>query len=230
MIGIIGAMAEEITAIQAQMRNVSTISHQNRTFYTGSIHNTGIVLVQAGIGKTNAAVTTTLLLSNFKVEAIINVGVAGGQNGVSHEDIVISTATVYHDVNVTNFGHYVHGQVPGERPEYIADQNLIQQIETALIKLQYRYKIGRIASGDQFVYNPETVQAINQVYDNIYAIEMEACAIAHTATIFNVPFVIIRSISDVLGDETQSTDYDLFLESSCQKVAQVIDRFLQLRQ
>lgn len=226
MIGIIGAMTEEIAAIKAQINNVTTTVYQDRTFYSGSIHEQGVVLVQAGIGKVNAAITTTLLLDHYDVDAIINVGVAGGQNGVHHKDVILSSATMYHDVDVTSFGSYVHGQVPGHTPEFKADEDLLKAFEKTIINMKIPYKIGRIASGDQFVYSPDTVQSINEVYEDIYAIEMEACAIAHTATIFNVPFLIVRSISDVLGDDNQSEDFNQFLITSSNTAAAVINAFL----
>lgn len=226
MIGIIGAMSEEISAIKDQMENVTTTALRGRIFYSGVIQEQGIVLVQAGIGKVNAAITTTLLLDHYHVEAVINVGVAGGQHGVHHGDIILSSSVLYHDVDVTNFGRYVHGQVPGHDPEFFADNTLLDGFQVVLKELQFKYKIGRIASGDQFVYSTDKIQAINKLYDNVFAIEMEACAIAQTASIFQVPFIIVRSISDVLGDDSQAEDFQQFLVSSSNKVAQVIQYYL----
>ncbi|QMS85619.1 5'-methylthioadenosine/adenosylhomocysteine nucleosidase [Candidatus Xianfuyuplasma coldseepsis] len=227
MIGIIGAMSEEISAIKLQMENVTTTSLRGRIFYSGIIHEQGVVLVQAGIGKVNAAITTTLLLDHYHVDAVINVGVAGGQHGVQHGDIILSSSVLYHDVDVTNFGKYVHGQVPGHEPEFFAEPSLTVGFEKVLKELHFEYKIGRIASGDQFVYSTDKVQEINKLYDNVFAIEMEACAIAHTASIFQVPFIIVRSISDVLGDDSQAEDFQQFLVSSSDKVAHVIQQYLQ---
>ena len=122
MIGIIGAMPEEILEIKEQIQNLEVIQHSPRTFYKGTISNQEVVLVLAGIGKTNAAVTTTLLLELFDIKQVINIGVAGGQNGVKHNDIVVSSSVLYHEVDVTSFGRYVAGQVPGHSPEFLADK------------------------------------------------------------------------------------------------------------
>lgn len=214
MIGIIGAMPEEIEEIKQNIEEIEVIHHHPRQFYKGLIHNHEVVLVLAGIGKTNAAITTTLLIELFDVDAIVNIGVAGGQNGVNHNDIVVSRSVLYHDVDVTSFGKYLHGQVPGMASEFHADKQLIEQSTNVLNQTGLAYKVGRIASGDQFVYSKKTVAAINAIYDDVFAIEMEAAAIAHTAYLYHIPFIIFRSISDVLDDPTQHEDFSIFLQSA----------------
>jgi len=108
MIGIIGAMEVEIKQLLEKLKNKETKSHGIRTFYTGRISGKKVVIVQAGIGKVNAAITTTLLIENYPVSSIINIGVAGGQNGVKHKEVVVSTEVTHHDVDVTSFGSYKH--------------------------------------------------------------------------------------------------------------------------
>jgi adenosylhomocysteine nucleosidase len=230
MIGIIGAMKEEISAIKATIRNLNVIEHATRTFYQGTIHNHGVVLVQAGIGKVNAAITTTLLVEQFNVNSIINIGVAGGQNGVHHKDIIISESTLYHDADVTKFGSYVAGQIPGEEPEFRSDKSLVNLAEQALKKLSFPYKKGRIASGDQFVYESTKIEKVNNLYTNIYAIDMESASIAHVANTFKKPCLIIRSISDVLDDETQATDFNTFVQEASDKAGQLLLEMLDLMQ
>lgn len=227
MIGIIGAMPEEILEIKEQIQNLEVIQHSPRTFYKGTISNQEVVLVLAGIGKTNAAVTTTLLLELFDIKQVINIGVAGGQNGVKHNDIVVSSSVLYHDVDVTSFGRYVAGQVPGHSPEFLADKVLMELSISILQELKIAYKNGRIASGDQFVYSTQKVEAVNALYDDIYAIEMEAAAIAHVASIYQVPFIIFRSISDVLDDPTQAEDFDVFLPQAAKKAATLLLHLLK---
>jgi len=228
MIGIIGAMPEEIQDVKSRIEDVEIINHPPRTFYKGTIHHQEVVLVLAGIGKTNAAITTTLLLELFPIKAIINIGVAGGQHGVQHNDIVVSTSVLYHDVDVTRYGKYLAGQVPGLDPEFNADKSLIEASEKILKAHHFSYKKGRIASGDQFVYSTQKIDAVNQVYSDIYAIEMEASAIAHTAHIYNTPFVIFRSISDVLDDPTQHEDFQTFLLSAIAKTTELLLELLKV--
>lgn len=228
MIGIIGAMEEEIAVIKQNIRHLNVIEHGSRTFYQGTIHNQGVVLVKAGIGKVNAAITTTLLLETFNVRAIINIGVAGGQHDVHHKDIIISQSVLYHDADAQGFGKYLPGQIPGEDAEFIADSTLITTAEKALKKLQLPYKIGRIASGDQFIYESKKIQNVNKVYSNIYAIDMESAAIAHVAHTYKKPCVIIRSISDVLDDETQATDFEQFVQEASDKSGKLLLEMLDL--
>lgn len=227
MIGIIGAMEIEIETIKKSVKNLTKVNKGIRTFFVGKIEGKDVVIVQSGIGKVNAAVTTASLIENYKVDYIINIGVAGGQNGVKHKDVVISTEVLYHDVEVTSFGTYVHGQVPGQAPTFFADKMLIDKTILVLEKTNISYKLGKIASGDQFVISKNKVKEVNALYDDIYAIEMEACAIAHTATLYNVPFIVYRSISDVLGDESQNEDFNKFVELASINASLVLSRLIK---
>lgn len=226
MIGIIGAMEVEIEHIKGVTQNLKEHKRGIRTFFTGSINNKEVVITQAGIGKVNAGVTTSLLIENYDVSSIINIGVAGGQNGVSHKDVVISTECVYHDVDVTNFGTYVYGQMPGMTPTFKADEKLLKKTKEILTDLNINYVTGMITSGDKFVYAKETIKEINNVYKNIYAIEMEACAIAQVSTMYEVPFIVYRSISDVLDDENQAEDFNTFVKDASIKASQVLEKLI----
>lgn len=228
MIGIIGAMEVEIELIKTFVTNLQEKTTKVRTFYTGTISGKDVVIVQAGIGKVNASITTSILIEKFNVDAIINIGVAGGQNGVEHKDVVISTEVLYHDVDVTNFGSYVHGQMPGHDATFIADKNLLTKTIGILDKYDFSYRVGKIASGDQFVYNKETVNKINQLYTDIFAIEMEAAAIGHTASIYGIPFIVYRSISDVIDDENQAEDFNSFVRDASNNAAKVLIDLLQV--
>jgi adenosylhomocysteine nucleosidase len=228
MIGIIGAMEIELEKIKAQIKDIKETNLGIRTFYSGTINDKEVVVALAGIGKVNAGVTTSLLIENYPVTSIINIGVAGGQKGVKHKDVVISTEVLYHDADVSRFGKYVRGQIPGLEPTFIADKNLLEKTKTVLDNLQFDYKVGRICSGDQFVYSKEVIEGVNEIYDDIYAIEMEAAAIAHVATLYNIPFIVYRSISDVLDDESQATDFDLFVEDASVNASIVLEKLIEV--
>lgn len=228
MIGIIGAMEVELEKIKAQIKDIKEENLGIRTFYSGTINDKEVVVALAGIGKVNAGVTTSLLIENYPVTSIINIGVAGGQKGVKHKDVVISTEVLYHDADVSRFGKYVRGQIPGLEPTFIADKNLLEKTKTVLDNLQFDYKVGRICSGDQFVYSKEVIEGVNEIYDDIYAIEMEAAAIAHVATLYNIPFIVYRSISDVLDDESQATDFDLFVEGASVNASIVLEKLIEV--
>jgi len=228
MIGIIGALNEELEAILEDVTELEEIKLRVRTFYKGKINNKEVVIVLAGIGKVNAAITTALLIENFNVESIINIGVAGGQNGVKHKDVVISKEVLYHDVDVVSIGKYVRGQMPGSDALFYADENLLNKTKKILNNLHFNYKIGKIASGDQFVYTNDALSEVNKLYDDIYAVEMEAGAIAHTATLYNVPFIVYRSISDIIDDDNQDDDFYKFLKGASRNAAIVLKELIRI--
>lgn len=228
MIGIIGAMPVEIETIKKQVLNLKEETKGIRTFYTGTINDKQVVIVLAGIGKVNAGVTTSLLIEQYPIDCVINIGVAGGQKGVKHKDVVISTEVLYHDVDVTKFSDYTWGQIPGEEPTFKADSKLIEKTINVLNDLHFNYKVGRICSGDQFVYRKATIHEVNKLYNDIYAIEMEAAAIAHVATNYNVPFIIYRSISDVLDDENQANDFHTFVEEASVNATLVLSKLIEV--
>lgn len=228
MIGIIGAMQVEIDTILKEVSNLKEHKQKIRTFYTGTISNKDVVITLAGIGKVNAAVTTSLLIEHYNVDTIINIGVAGGQKGVKHMDVVVSSEVLYHDVDVTKYSDYVHGQMPGETPTFIADKSLINATKKVLDTFDFDYKIGRIASGDQFVLSIDSIKEVNKLYNDIYAIEMEACAIGHVSSQYGVPFIVYRSISDVLGDESQSEDFYTFVEKASVNASKVLSKLIEV--
>ncbi len=228
MIGIIGAMNEELEAIIKDLKELEEIKLKVRTFYKGKINGKEVVIVLAGIGKVNAAITTSLLIENFDITAIINIGVAGGQNGVKHKDVVISSEVLYHDVDVVSIGKYVRGQMPGSDALFYADKELLNKTKQILNKLHFDYKIGKIASGDQFVYSKEKLKEVNELYNDIYAVEMEAAAIAHTATLYNVPFIIYRSISDLIDNQNQDNDFYEFLIDASRNATLVLKELISV--
>lgn len=229
MIGIIGAMVQELDMIKSKIKDMNEVHIGIKTFYRGTIHNKEVVVVLAGIGKVNAAITTSVLIENFKISSIVNIGVAGGQNGVKHKDVVISTEVLHHDVDVTAFGNtYVHGQVPGLIPTFKADPVLLDKTEYILQETNIPYIKGRIASGDQFVTSTKKLEQINKLYNDIYAIEMESAAIAQTAYLYNVPFIIYRSISDILDDKTQNKDFHKFVDHAANNAALVLEKLIEV--
>ena len=228
MIGIIGAMNEELEAILKEVTDIEEIKLRVRTFYKGKISNKDVVVVLAGIGKVNAAITTTLLIENFDRSNIINIGVAGGQKGVKHKDVVISTEVFYHDVDVVSIGKYVRGQMPGSDALFYADENLLNKTKMILKNLHFNFKIGKVASGDQFVYSQDTLIEINKLYSDVYAIEMEAAAIAHTATLYKVPFIVYRSISDLIEDDNQDEDFNKFLDEASHNASLVLKELIKI--
>lgn len=225
-IAIIGAMKEELKYFLAALENKEETKLPNQLIVTtGTIFSHEIFVIQSGIGKVNAATNVTQLLTLYPVELIINIGSAGGiKEDMEIGDIVIANQTIYHDVDVKAFG-YEMGQVPGLPAMYPVESQYVALCETIAHSIQLPVHIGMIASGDQFVENGIQKMRENQI-NNVYAIEMEAAAIAQTAFLFKIPAVIIRSISDVANKDS-ATSFSDFLDRASQNAAIFLVEFLK---
>lgn len=208
MIGIIGAMESEVESIFANMTSKEKININNLTFYKGLLFNKDVVVVKCGIGKVNAALCTQLLILTFKVDKIINTGIAGATGkGLTIYDFVVSSQAVYHDFDTSFFG-YKLGQVPGMEETFKADEDLqklaLQAFEKSELAKNHKIQNGLIASGDQFISGGERKSFIINNFHPL-CVEMEGCAIAHTCFANNIPFVIIRCMSDCADDSAVET-------------------------
>ncbi|QQZ10782.1 5'-methylthioadenosine/S-adenosylhomocysteine nucleosidase [Heyndrickxia vini] len=213
-IAIIGAMEEEVAILRENIidREVETIAGYE--FTTGKMNDKEVVLLRSGIGKVNAALSTSILLHHYKPDAVINTGSAGGFNpNLTVGDVVISSEVRHHDVDATIFG-YEYGQVPQMPPAFIANEELIKVAEECAKNIKEIQVIkGLIATGDSFMNDPERVEFVRGKFPQLQAAEMEAAAIAQVAYQFNIPFVIIRSLSDIAGKES-NISFDQFLETA----------------
>lgn len=219
--GIICAMEEEIKALRAQLTNANEENIANMIFYSGQINDHEVVLVRAGIGKVQAGVTTAFLIENFKVDAVINSGSAGGiGTGLAVGDLVLSTGAAYHDASATVFG-YKPGQLPQQPQIFEADQELLQAVSEAASQADLQVKPGLIVTGDQFVSSQAQIAAIKEIYPQALCCEMEGAAVAQVAYQFDKPFLIVRAMSDV-GDEDAGQSFDEFIIDAGKKSAQMI--------
>ncbi|RFU71639.1 5'-methylthioadenosine/S-adenosylhomocysteine nucleosidase [Peribacillus saganii] len=227
-LAIIGAMEEEVTILRNKMENVEKVIIAGCEFNSGTLNGVEVVLLRSGIGKVNAAMSTAVLLERFQPDMVINTGSAGGFSpSLNVGDVVISTEVRHHDVDVTAFG-YEYGQVPQLPPAFVADQKLVDAAEKAIEEMQGIQVVkGLIATGDSFMNDPKRVEAIRDKFTDLYAVEMEAAAVAQVAHQFNVPFVIIRALSDIAGKESDIS-FEKFLETaainSTELVIKMIDR------
>lgn len=210
-VGIIGAMDEEVARLKEQMNGVHITTKAMMDFYQGTLEGKPVVVVRSGIGKINAAVCTQILADDFHVRAVINTGIAGSlRSWIDIGDIVISTDALHHDMDATNFG-YPLGQVPRmEVLSFKADESMIRLAKEICdeVNPEIHAYLGRIVSGDQFIAD-EAVKT--RILDNFggYCTEMEGAAIAHTAYLNKIPFVILRAISDK-ADNSATMDYPVF--------------------
>ena len=211
MLGIIGAMDEEVAKLKEHMTDVEVISKASMDFYKGKLNGKDVVIVRSGIGKVNAAICTQILVDDFKVTAVINTGIAGSlRNEINIGDIVLSTDALEHDMEATAFGYPV-GQIPRmDTLSFAADKNLIELAKTCCEKVNPDIQtfVGRVVSGDQFISSKEKKAWLIENFDG-YCTEMEGAAIAHCAYLNKIPFLVIRAISDKADDSAQM-DYPAF--------------------
>ncbi|WP_129596375.1 5'-methylthioadenosine/adenosylhomocysteine nucleosidase [Anaerophilus nitritogenes] len=221
-IGIIGAMDEEIEILKDKMELKEENTFAGMRFYKGNLENKEIVLVRSGIGKVNAAVCAQVLISNFSVDAIMNTGVAGAIfDELEVGDIVVSEDVIEHDFDATVFGGYKLGQIP-RMEEYIfkADKKLIQAAVEAQTNENYKVKSGRILSGDLFVGSKEKKDFLWKEFRG-YCAEMEGAAIGHTCYLSNVPFLIIRAMSDK-ADGTADVNFNEFVHQAARNSVDIV--------
>lgn len=221
-VGIIGAMDEEVDLLRSKLEDRKDLNLAGTEFYSGKIDRLEVVLLKSGIGKVNAAMGTTLLIDKFQPDVIINTGSAGGfHHDLNVGDVVISDAVRHHDVDVTVFG-YEYGQVPRMPAYYKPDEKLVSIAVKSAEKINGLQVVeGLIASGDSFMNDPVRVEFIRSKLPDLYAAEMEAAAIAQVAHQFEVPFVIIRSLSDIAGKDS-NISFDQFLETAAKNSAELI--------
>lgn len=221
MIGIIGAMEEEVNAIKELMEITHIDQRQDYTYYVGMIEEVEVVVVQGGIGKVNATISCTLLLINYEIDFVINIGSAGGLKQYQEVgDVVISQNVVHHDVDVTAFGREI-GQVPGLPTYFQADESLLQTVKDILKHNNMRYHIGLIASGDQFISQKEQVDRILMNFPDAMCSEMEAASVAQVCHVFHKKFIITRSLSDVFNKGDSSIQFDEYLKKASSSSAQM---------
>ena len=211
MIGIIGAMEEEVQALRHAMKIQEEKEIASMVFHRGILYGKEAVVVRSGIGKVNAAICTQILADHFDVDLVINTGIAGSLDAaIDIGDMVISTDAVQHDMDTSIFGDPI-GQVPRmDTFAFPADAQLVEKAVRANQEANpdIHTFTGRIASGDQFISSQEVKERIVTLFGAKCA-EMEGAAIAHGAYLNQIPCVIVRAISDK-ADNSASMDYPAF--------------------
>lgn len=217
-IGIITATEEEITAIKKYITSFKVNKIFDLDFINGMIGKNEVVLCESGVGKVNASRTTQLLIDNYDVDCIINIGCAGAlKEQLNIGDIVIGKYLVQHDFDITKFNHD-KGYIPNVGIKIESDKNLLGMF---LNNIDSNVFVGTIATGDIFCTDKNMSLKIRNKF-NADCVEMEGAAIAQVCYLCNIPFIIIRSISDVVNG-TNTIDYDKFAISSANKVAKLLN-------
>jgi adenosylhomocysteine nucleosidase len=241
MIGIIGAMEEEVTILQNLIQNLAIEKIGSFQYMTGILERKQIVLLRCGIGKVNAAVGAALLVNRFRPALVINTGCAGGVNPpnlspvLNFGDVVVSSSLVYHDFDITAFG-YSAGQIPGMKNTFFdVEKSALKTSLAAVSELKKDGLLpahlncveGLIASGDVFVCDTKRVERIVNLFPAVRAVEMEGAAIAHACFLFNVPCLVIRAMSDIAGEESPMK-FDEYLPTAAKHSSEIVKRIVRL--
>ena len=223
-LGIIGAMDVEVAILKEKMTEKTVQSHGGREYCVGKLSGLDVVVVQCGVGKVHAAMCTQTLCDCYGVTHIVNTGVAGSLDAsLDIGDVVVSRDAMYHDFDVCAMG-YPAGKVPGQDViAFPADENMIAlAFEASEAVNPGHAKLGRVATGDQFICRKDQKAHIIEV-TQANCTEMEGGAIAQVAHTNGVPFVILRAISDK-ADDSAEMDYPTFEKKAAEHCAAVTQR------
>jgi len=227
-LGVIGAMTVEVESLRDSMEHVAAVQKAGMTFYEGVLEGVPTVVVVCGVGKVNAAMCVQVLCDCFSVTHVINTGIAGSLSAkLDIGDLVVSSDAMYHDFDCHSLNpDYPVGQVPGLPVRRFAADKALQELAVQAAKqCDCNVCVGTVASGDQFICQKAVKEEIIQ-NTGALCTEMEGAAIAHTAWRNDVPFVIIRAISDKADDSAQM-DYPTFeaiAARNCAAVTRMIAR------
>ena len=225
MIGIIGAMALEIDGLKKEMENTSANTISGVEFSVGVIGGTEVVIAQAGVGKVNAAVTAQTMILKYNPSVIINIGVAGGiEPSLKIGDIVVADKVCEHDMDTTAVGDEP-GFISGIDTVYMHCDSEISNIISECAKDMGLHTVrGTIATGDIFVAEDSVRNRIAQLFNGVAA-EMEGGAIGHVCVMNNVPFAILRAMSDCANDDSK-IDFPTFAVKAAENSIEIISGFL----
>lgn len=231
MLGIIGAMSQEVENLKEAMSEVTVENRAGMEFCQGRLKGGDVVVVRSGIGKVNAAICSQILVDRYHVTAIINTGIAGSlRNEINIGDIVLSKDTLQHDMDATGFG-YPLGVIPQmDNSVFEGDAHMIQVAEECCARVipEIGVHVGRVVSGDQFVSDIVKKAWLTETFQG-YCTEMEGAAIAQTAYLNHIPFLIIRAISDK-ADDSAEMQYEVFeakaIEHSVKLVMALVEKLI----
>ena len=228
MLGIIGAMEVEVATLKSAINNLEVTKKAGMEFCMGNILGKDVVVVKSGIGKVNAAICTQILVDDFQVDGVINTGVAGSlNNDINICDIVISTEALEHDMDVTPLG-YEKSVIPDmETSVFKADKRLMEIAKKSAKEADLDVKIfeGKVVSGDQFIGTAEKKKYLRDQFGGDCA-EMEGASIAHAAYLNNIPFLVIRAISDK-ADGGAEMDYPTFEKKAAENSIELMYKIIK---
>ncbi len=227
MLGIIGAMDVEVSSIKALIKNAKTVKIARCEFVLGTIENAEVCVSQCSPGKVNAAICTQAMIDNFEIDKIINVGVACSLSSeVEIKNIVVASDVCEYDIDITALGEqrgFINGLGVVKIP---TDAELSNQLLASAKDITPMAHYGTIASGDTFIASDELKNSIKNDFDAICG-EMEGGAIGHTCMANDVPFAVLRSISDG-GNADAQVDYPTFKKIAATMSTAILINYIKL--
>ncbi len=221
MIGIIGAMQTEVELLISRIEGREKRTASGIDFFSGKIENKNVVVAKCGIGKVFAAICAQTMILEYGVSLIINTGVGGAiSDELEIGDIAVSSTVVQHDMDTSAIGDPV-GLISGINIiEIPADKKTADTVIGAAEKLGYRCLSGIVASGDRFIAGAENKKKISDAFSALVC-EMEGAAIGQVCYVNNIPFCVVRAVSDK-ADGTSGVDYMTFVASAAEKNARLV--------
>ncbi|AQW83223.1 5'-methylthioadenosine/adenosylhomocysteine nucleosidase [Campylobacter pinnipediorum] len=220
MIAILGAMEEEITPILESLENYETISYATNKFYISNYKGRDIVVAYSKIGKVNSTITASIMIEKFKAQKLIFTGVAGAlRDDLKIGDLFYATSLAQHDLDITAFGH-PNGYVPGIEIFTKTDDGLNEIAKKVASNKSIDLKSGIIATGDQFICKQSIKDWIKDTF-KADVVEMEGASVAQVCKQLDIPFFMLRAISDEAGGGAEF-DFDEFLKSSAKLSAEFV--------
>ncbi|EZG79923.1 5'-methylthioadenosine/S-adenosylhomocysteine nucleosidase [Gregarina niphandrodes] len=225
---VVVACGYEFKPLKKQMSGISTREVGGKVYYCGKLEEKDVVLVQSGVGRTNAAATTAVLCVLFKAQLVINSGAAGGiSRTLKIGDIIVAEKLVYGDVDNCCFG-LQFGQVPYDSPAFYTAEEILHKFQTVCQQMVAEQPVGihrgLVVTVESFCESEETKQGLLKHWPEAMAVEMEGCAVAHVCQQFKVPCLIVRSVSDTADDHAE---YDSFASLAGERSAQMTRAFLK---
>lgn len=229
MLGIIGAMDVEVNALKNMVKSKTETVIGGITFVCGFISDVLVCVAQCSPGKVNAALCTQAMIDNFDVDSIVNVGVGCSLNdNVVIKNVVIATDVCEYDIDITALGE-PKGFINGLNVVKVkADSQMAERLSRIAINFGEKIHRGTIASGDTFIADTELKESLAKDFDAICG-EMEGGAIGHVCYANNIPFAVLRTISDG-GNESAQLDYPTFKKIAAEISTAIIVEYIKTQQ
>ena len=229
MIGILVAMTLEREEIVKKIVGCHTEDYFNQTYYLGTIADRDVVVAESGVGKVASAVTACRLIERFSCDTVLNIGTAGGIRKEENSlDVVVADVVTYHDWDEESVNLRPRGFDTNNGFVFAADEKLVEKAREVMNRVShYQTFVGHVVSGDAFVTDKKLVKKIRKSFPEAYACDMESATVGHVCTSYGVPFVIIRSLSDIVLKEGNDLDFQTYAKAASERAAGFTELFVE---